>query len=124
MMDLLGRLFSLALRAFVVLPLVVLATQVQAANAPTDSDCQTAWTSSSASGSCGKDTSQQYRTAFVASVDTSSYHVVAQNNQCYVEVDCLRYTDTIPTRHTTFSGTTGQVKNLSNCDGRLRVGNC
>ena len=123
-MNLVGRILSLALIAFVVLPLVVLAMQVQAANAPTDSDCQDAWTSSSASSTCGKDTSQQYQTGFVASVDTSSYQVVAQNNQCYVEVDCLRYTDTIPTRHTTFSGTTEQVKNLSNCDGRLKSGSC
>ena len=120
-----GRVLSLAPSALLVLSRVaVVAVAVQAQAAPTDDDCQDAWTSSSASNTCGKDTSQQYRTAFEASVDTSSFHVVAQNNQCYVEVDCLRYTDTIPTRSTSFTGTTEQVKNLVNCDGRLKVGSC
>ena len=125
-----GGLLSLATSAFLVLSRRVVvagavgAVAVQVQAAPTDADCQSAWTSSSASDTCGKDTSQQYQTAFVASVDTSTFHVVAQNNRCYVEVDCLRYTDTIPTRETTFTGTTEQVKDLLNCDGRLKVGNC
>ena len=120
MMFAVGSPYTLALSAFAVLLMAVVATQSQAANAPTDSDCQTAWTSSSASDSCGKDTSNDYWGTHVASVDTSSFNVVAQNNGCYVEVNCLRYTDTIPTRHQTFSGSTDEVKALHNCDGYLK----
>ena len=119
-MNSVGSPYPLALSVFAALLMTVVAPQSQAANAPTDSDCQSAWTSSSASDSCGKDTSKQYRTAYVASVDTTSFHVVAQDNECYVEVNCLRYTDTIPTRHQTFSGSTDEVEALKNCDGRLK----
>ena len=120
MMNTVGSPYPLALSVFAVLLMTGAAPQSQAANAPTDSDCQSAWESSSASDSCGKDTSKQYRTGYAASVDTSSFHVVAQDNECYVEVNCLRYTDTIPTRHQTFSGSTDEVEALLNCDGRLK----
>ena len=96
----------------------------QAADAPSDSDCATAWTSSSASASCGEDNSN-YGGEFVqASVDTSKYYAVARDSQCYVEVDCLRSDSTESPRSGDFSGSTDEVKDLSNCDGTLTQGSC
>ena len=124
MTGLTGRVFLRALRAFAALSLATVAMQGQAADAPTDSDCDDAWTSSSASDSCGEDNSTYYIKAVSASVDTSSYYVVASNNQCRVEVDCLKSDRTVPPVTNDFSGSTDQVRGLHNCEGTLKEPNC
>ena len=107
-------------KVLVVVFLTLVSVQGQSNNGPSDSDCEDAWTSSSASSTCGADTSNVYAGDLVASVDTSRYTAIAQNNKCYVEVNCLRYTNSIATRHQTYTGTTSQVKDLHNCDGYLK----
>ena len=124
MMNLVGRIFPFALRVIAVLPLVVVAMQGQAADAPNDSDCVNAWISSSASNSCGEDNSTYYIKAVSASVDTNKYHVVASNGECRVEVDCLKSDRTVPPVVNEYSGSTDQVKKLSNCEGTLKVARC
>ena len=125
MTSLTGRVFIHALRAFAVLSLATVAVQGQAADAPTDSDCDDAWTSSSASETCGEDNSTHYVLGAVqASVDTSSYTAVASNNQCRVEVDCLKTDRTVLPVSNDFSGSTDQVKDLKNCEGTLKESNC
>ena len=112
------------LKVFAVALLTLVAMQGQSSDDPTTNDCVNAWTSSSASASCGKDTTTTSGGEVIQSVDTSSYHVVAQNNACYVEVDCSSDNHMQNATSNTFSGSTGDVKNLKNCDGDLTVGNC
>ena len=87
-------------------------------SAPTDAQCANAWTSSSASGSCG----QQYSLGGLTQVNTSTYTAEASNGQCYVNVDCKRNWGT-PINNQ-FTGTTNEVESLSNCDGYLKKGSC
>ena len=131
MMNLAGRMFPFALRAIAVLPLVLVAMQGQATDAadaadaaPNDTDCETAWTSSSASNSCGEDSSTYYINAVSPSVDTNTYHVVASNGECSVEVDCLKSDTTVAPVANEYSGSTDQVESLSNCEGTLKAGSC
>ena len=130
MTSLTGRVFSRALGAFAALSLATVAVlaavavQGQDADAPTDSDCDDAWTSSSASDSCGEDNSTYYINAVSPSVDTSSYIAVASNNQCRVEVDCLKSDTTVAPVSNVFSGSTDQVKSLHNCEGTLKEPSC
>ena len=123
MLNLAGQI-PFALRAMAVLPLVVVAMQGQAADGPTDTDCENAWTTSTASGSCDKDTSGYYIIFVQASVDTTKYNVVASNNECRVEVDCLQSETNVPPLANEFSGSPDQVESLSNCGGTLKEGNC
>lgn len=85
---------------------------------PTDTQCANAWTSSSASGSCG----QSYDLGGLTQVNTNTYTAEARNGQCYVNVDCKRNWGT-PINNE-FNGTTAEVESLSNCDGYLRKGSC
>ena len=96
MMISVGRTLPFALSVFAVLLLTGVAAQGQAADAPSDYDCETAWTSSSASDSCAEDNSTYGVKAMKASVDTSSYEVVASNNECSVRVDCLKSDTSVP----------------------------
>ena len=120
MMNLAGRK-RFALTAIAVLPLVVVALQGQAADAPTDADCRLSWSWSKASESCGEDNSTYY-IVMAASVDTNKYHVVASNGECYVEVDCLTSNASVVANE--YSGSQDQVESLSNCEGTLKEGNC
>ena len=124
MMNLAGRIFPFALRAIAAIPLVVVAMQGQAADAPNDTDCENAWRSSSASNSCGDDNSTYYINAVSPSVDTNTYHVVASNGECRVEVDCLKSDTTVAPVANEYSGSTDQVESLSNCEGTLKAGSC
>ena len=123
-MKFLRQLLRPVPKVFAVLPLAVVAMYGQAANAPTDSDCEDAWTSSSASDSCGEDNSNYGYKTMQASVDTSKYYAVARDNQCYVEVDCLLEKTDVPPASRNFSGSTQEVGNLVNCDGALKQGSC
>ena len=114
---------TLALKILAVMFLTMIGVQGLSNDGPTDGECDTAWTSSSASSSCGEDTSV-VSTRIEASVDTSNYNVYAHNNQCYVEVDCLRSDLTVLPTSNTFTGSSSDVKNLLNCDGELKVGMC
>ena len=122
-MNLVRRIFPLALRVFTALPLVVVAMQGQAQVAPTTSDCENAWTSSSASNSCGADASTGYN-EITASVDTSQFRVVASNDECRVEVHCLKSDTSVLPVANDFSGSTSEVESLSNCEGTLKAGGC
>ena len=115
-----------ALSVATVAVLATVAVQVQAADAPTDSDCEDAWTSSSASDSCGEDNSTYYLMPkrVEASVDTSIYVAVASNDQCRIEVDCLKEDTAVPPVGNQYSGSTDQVKSLHNCDGTLKDSGC
>ena len=126
MTSLAGRVFLRALRAFAALSLATVAVQGQAADAPTDTECEEAWTTSSASDSCGEDNSTYYLMPkrVEASVNTSVYVAVASNNQCLIEVDCLKSDTAVPPVSNDFSGSTDQVKGLHNCDGTLKESNC
>ena len=124
MMNLTGRILPSALRAIAALPLVVVAMQGQAADAPNDTDCENAWRSSSAINSCGDDNSTYYINAVSPSVDTNTYHVVASNGECRVEVDCLKSDTTVAPVANEYSGSTDQVESLSNCEGTLKAGSC
>ena len=121
-MKLAGRALPRVLGACAVLPLVVVAQQ--AAAVPHIAECWDAWTSSSASSSCGKDTSVHSYRAVQASVDTSDYNVYVQNNQCRVEVHCLKDDLTVAPVSNDFSGSVNRVKDLRNCDGDLKEGSC
>ena len=118
-------MFPLAPRVLAALALAALAAQGNA-TAPTTNDCKNAWTSSSASQSCGEDNSTYYLfpKSVSASVDTSIYDVVAHNNECRVKVDCVKSDTAVPVVSNEFSGSTDEVGDLSNCDGSLKVGNC
>ena len=124
MMNTVGRIFRFALRAIVVLPLVVVAMQGQAADAPSNTECENAWASSSASNSCGEDNSTYYINAVSPSVDTNTYNVVASNGECRVEVHCLKSDTTVAPVANDYSGSTDQVESLSNCEGTLKAGSC
>ena len=127
MMYSVERKLSRPLSVVAVLLLTVVATQAQgqATTGPTDYDCETAWTSSSASGSCGQDTSSGDDEVYQASVNTSNYTVNATSNgQCYVEVSCLRSDHYMSPMSNTFTGTTDEVADLHNCNGTFRQGGC
>ena len=125
MTSLAGRGFPRALRAFAALSLATFAVQANLADdAPTDAECEESWTSSSASDTCGEDTSTTVLKAYQASVDTSVYVAVASNNQCLVEVDCLKSDRTVAPVFNSFTGSTDQVKGLRNCEGTLKEPNC
>ena len=122
MTKLAGRAFPRMLGACAVLPLVLVS--LQAAAVPHIAECWDAWTSSSASSSCGKDTSVYSFRAVQASVDTNDYNVYVQNGRCRVEVHCLQDDLTDPPVSNDFSGSPDQVKQLGNCSGDLKVGSC
>ena len=107
--------FSIALALF--------AAQAHAA-APSDSDCENAWTSSTASQSCGADTSttHPFTMAVSPSVDTTRYDVTASDDKCRVAVHCLKTDTTVSPTANEFSGDLDAVGSLENCDGSLRVG--
>ena len=126
-MNTIGLKTSLVLKLLVVVFLAVFAIQGQSnTSAPTDVECVQAWTSSSASSSCGEDNSTYYLMpkAVSASVDTSKYDVTASNGECRVVVDCVKSDTSVPVVENDYSGTTSEVKSLSNCDGSLTEGNC
>ena len=106
--------------ALMVLAMLVLATGTIASDAPSNSDCEDAWKDSSASNSCG----ELYYQAGAGYVDTSRYHVVAQNNQCYVKVHCRQTAVTHTPTENTFTGSTDDVEDLNNCNGELKIGIC
>ena len=121
------RVSFIALRAFAVWSLATVGLQGQANNAaPTDTECAEAWKACSASDSCGEDNSTYYLMPkrVEASVDTSVYVAVASDNQCRIEVDCLKSDRAVPPVGNVFSGSTDQVKNLNNCEGTLKDSGC
>ena len=110
---------SLVLKTITVTFLTMIAVQGQSNDGPTNSDCAAAWTSSSASNTCGEDDGD----GEAQSLNTSVYTAVAQNNQCYIEVDCLTGFMGM-TKEATYTGSEDDVKDLQNCTGDLKVGSC
>ena len=122
-----GRVSLIALGAFAAWFLATIGLQGQANDAaPTDTECEDAWTDSSASDSCGEDNSTYYLMPkrVEASVDTSVYVAVASDGQCRIEVDCLKSDLAVPPVGQVFSGSTDQVEDLNNCDGTLKDSGC
>ncbi|MCY3793807.1 MAG: hypothetical protein OXG51_05455 [Gammaproteobacteria bacterium] len=83
-----------------------------ASEVPTVSDCQDAWSSSSAAQSCG-----------LHQVHNVLATVSVENDQCKVNVDC---STSLYFQHLnqTFSGSVDDMKNLHNCNGHLKVDGC
>ena len=107
------------------LPVALALFASQAHATPTDSDCENAWTSSSASQSCGEDTSTHYFNMAVSpSVDTTRYDVTASNDECRVAVHCLRTDTTVSPVANEFFCDSDEVGSLHNCEGSLKVGGC
>ena len=107
------------------LPVALALFASQAHATPTDSDCESAWTSSSASQSCGEDTSTHYFNMAVSpSVDTTRYDVTASNDECRVAVHCLRTDTTVSPVANEFFCDSDEVGSLHNCEGSLKVGGC
>ena len=89
-------------------------------------DCESAFSSSSASNSCGAlTTCNDDEDLDRQCVDTSQQDVSVSNGQCTVSVHCARNNAVMhaPT-HNSFTGTTSELSSLNNCDGSLQVADC
>lgn len=95
------------------------------AQAPTDSDCVSAFSDSSASSSCGAlDTCEDGEISYQC-VDTSQIDATASSGQCKVSVYCMRINYSLYSpRHNTYNGSENQLKSLHNCDGVLKLDSC
>ena len=92
--------------------------------------CQAAFSSSSASNSCGALTTCDLDEVTYPCVDTSQQDVTAtsdstKRSECRVSVHCARAYPTLqaPTQNT-FTGSPSEVSSLNNCDGSLQVASC
>ena len=81
------------------------------AMAATQAECEQAWDDSSADDSCKDET-----------ISTAS------NNQCTVNASCARHVGPLQGGTVywaaSYTGSKANVKNLNNCQGELKVGNC
>ena len=83
-----------------------------AQSGPTQSECNSAWSSSSASDSCG-----------LHQVHDNLATVTVSGGQCSVHVDCST-SHWGQHRENNWSGSKEDMANLSNCNGDLTVGSC
>ena len=104
-----------------VLLFVALSTGLATANASSDGDCKDAWTSSSASNSCGTSNGVA---EFGYSVDTSQYTVGVYDGECRVQVECMLGDSYTAPKANDFVGSTDDVESLYNCNGDLSVSSC
>ena len=105
-----------------VFAMAALVTQPLSSNtAPTTQQCESAWTDSGASTSCGEKYQQISNRWYV---DTSAYRVSVSSGQCRVQVDCLKSdrTQMPPTNY--FTGSVSDVSSLINCEGTLEISSC
>ena len=108
-----------------VVVVAALSAQSLIANAPTNSDCEDAWTNSSAHNSCGSSyTTGEGEVSPVWAVDTSQYTAIAYNNACQVKVRCMRQSNRQEPTYNVFNGTLGEVESLNNCNGTLLATDC
>ena len=92
-------------------------------SAPTTQECSDAWKDCSARDSCGirkQGTDEEGYTYWY--IDTDQWSVVAQSNECYVNVHCYRANGNMQSN--TMLTSEENVENLSNCNGSLTVGSC
>ena len=115
------KLFS----SFCAISVLVIFAIYAYAQAPTDSECLSAFSDSSASNSCGALITCDDGEISYQCVDTSQLDVTAANGACKASVHCMRTNYTFyPPRHNTFNGSVNKLKNLHNCDGRLKLDSC
>ena len=105
----------------VIMLFAAFATGHAAADAPSDQDCEGAWTSSSATNSCGSPIAPE---EFGYSVNTSQYTVGAHDGECRVEVHCMKGDNFYAPVYNDFVGSEDDVKSLNNCDGSLKTSSC
>ena len=92
---------------------------VSGPTAPTQQECEDAWSSSSASNSCG-----------MTGIHDPPSISVNSSSQCAISVDCAtlsgwgNFNNNNPHNSTSFAGTKDEVKRLKNCDGELKVDSC